>query len=244
MTGTQHDDGPEQTKVFRTYFDLDPHHGATLGLLTDAHAGHRLTMSAFAYQLEQNPFYTGYRATGQHPDHRMSFNILWGSSVGKVRHTPQGPVAAPVRVIIDSDIEPRFDHQQAAYWQDAILGTPSVRTVELAADEGSEITYQIVVSPRSNHRVDGYRRTRVATTEPEVQEWWSNKATASGLALIGTPVIDKAGVTSSTQRENLTIRHVRITGKATVTDAGKYAKAVHRGIGAGKAYGCGMLLTR
>lgn len=228
--------------VYRSFLEFDPYHEATRGLLVDAHKAHRLTMSPFAYALEKNDFYTGAR-TG-HPDHRASYNILWAVNHSRPVH-PTMLAAAParVRLILQSDIAPDFDYWRCQDWTDALLHRPSISEHTPAITEGRTIEYQIVIHPRRNITVKGIRKTVVAAHENDIHQWWLRKATAAGLNLIANPDIDRPATLTS-QAKNLSIRHFRLTGKATITDPARYAAAAREGIGPAKAYGCGLLLTK
>ncbi|MCT7372661.1 type I-E CRISPR-associated protein Cas6/Cse3/CasE [Mycolicibacterium llatzerense] len=229
-------------KVYRSFLEFDPYHEATRGLLVDAQKGHRLTMSPFAYALEQNDFYTGHR-TG-HPDHRATYNILWAVSRTQATH-PTMLVSTPprVRMILQSDIAPDFDYWRCQDWTDALLHAPSISEHTPVIAEGRTIEYQIVIHPRRNTSVNGIRKTVVAAHDNDVHDWWLRKATAAGLALVANPDIDRPGTLTS-QAKNLSIKHFRLTGKASITNPELYAAAARQGIGAAKAYGCGLLLTK
>lgn len=244
MTAPALDVAPlEGTPVLRTFIELDPHHPVTRGLLVDAHKGHRTTMAPFAYALEQKDFFTGM-STG-HADHRSTHNILWAVNHTQPRSRGTGEFAPPprVRLMIQSDIAPDFSHPLCGELVDAIVGDPSVRRYVPRTAAGSIVEYQINVNPRRNVRSGGLNRTVVARTETEVIDWWVRKSAAAGLSLTGAPVIDQAGETAS-EKKGMRIRHNRITGKAMITDPVAYAAAAHAGIGAARAYGCGLLLTR
>lgn len=228
--------------VHRTFLDFDPNHNATRGLLVDAQKAHRLTMSPFAYALESKDFYTG--AVTGHPDHRATHNILFAVNYTQVTHPTLLTALAPrVRVIIQSDIPPDFDYWRATEWTPALLQAPNTREYTPKAHEHSTIEYQIVINPRRNVTVNGVRKTVVATHEPDIREWWNRKANAAGLTLHNPPDVDRPGHLTA-QSKKLSIKHFRLTGKATISNPELYFAAAHQGIGPAKAYGCGLLLTK
>lgn len=231
--------------VYRTSLEFDPYHEATRGLLVDVHKAHRLTMSGFGYAMAQNDFFTGYKATGSHPDHRVSQNILWAVNYSQAPNHPLMPAPPPprVRMILQADIPPNFDDERCAQWLPALVTEPRTRPYTPTETEGATIEYQISIEPRTNIRVNGVRKTKVAQHEDDIGNWWTRKAQAAGLALNNAPIIDNPGVSTSATK-NLIIRYFRLTGKATVTDPELYAQAVRQGIGPAKAYGCGLLLTK
>lgn len=235
---------PATVTVYRSFLEFDAYHEATRGLLVDVHKAHRLTMSPFGYAMPEKDFFTGYAATGAHPDHRVSQNILWALNYSQVSHPAMdNPPPPRVRLILQADIPPDFDDDRCAAWTPALAAPPSTRKHTLTAAEGDTVEYQIIVEPRSNIRVDGIKKTKVAKHHNDINNWWLRKAEASGLTLNNTPTIDKSGKATSAAK-NLTINHHRITGKATITDPARYTQAARQGIGPAKAYGCGLLLTK
>lgn len=230
------------TPVYRTFLELDPHHNATRSVLVDAQKAHRLTMSPFAWALEHKDFFTGAR-TG-HPDHRATHNILWAVNYTQRTHPTLLTATPPrVRMIIQSDIPPDFGYWRCTEWTDALLHQPTIREHPLTITDNSTIEYQIVVHPRRNITINGVRKTIIASHDHDIHNWWTHKATAAGLALHSQPDIDQPGTLTS-HAKPLSIKHVRLTGKATITDPATYAQAARHGIGAARAYGCGLLLTR
>lgn len=228
--------------VYRSFLEFDPDHEATRGVLVDAQKAHRLTMSPFAYALESKDFYTG--AVTGHPDHRATYNILWAVNYTQVTHPTLLTALPPrVRMMIQSDIPPDFDYWRCNEWTPALIDAPNTREHTPNTREHSIIEYQIIINPRRNTTINGIRKTVVATHEHDIHEWWTRKATAAGLALHSRPTIDHPGELTSRSKK-LSIKHFRLTGKATITDPARYATAAQQGIGPAKAYGCGLLLTR
>lgn len=232
----------EAATVYRTFMELDPYHDATRGVLIDAQKAHRLTMSPFAYALEHKDFFTGSR-TG-HPDHRATHNILWAVNYTQNTHPSLLTTTPPrVRMIIQSDIPPDFDYWRCTEWTDALLHQPVIREHTPATTEHATIEYQIVINPRRNVTINGVRKTIIASHDRDILSWWTQKATAAGLTLTTQPDIDQPGTLTS-QAKPLSIKHFRLTGKATIANPAQFTHAAHHGIGAARAYGCGLLLTR
>ena len=260
MSSTDNGGSGHGIAVLRTYLEFDPEHPVTHALLADAHKGHRITMAPFAYALESKDFFTGM--SSGHPDHRSTHNILWAVNTQGIAGIGSGIsaragdfVPSPrVRMMMQSDIEPRFDHRLCTDLNDALLAAPVSRRHVPLTDPGAVIEYQVVVNPRQNTRIrvpgrdKPINRTTVPRGESQIQGWWVRKAIAAGLSPVADPVVDEPGERILRKRGDdpgkARIEHVRLTGKAMITDPAAYAAAAHIGIGAGRSYGCGLLLTR
>lgn len=241
--------------VLRTYLELDPYHPVTRAVITSAHKGHRVTMAPFAYALEHNDFFTGGHTQTQ-PNHRSSFNVLWAINRAGAPHRNAAEFAPPprVRMILQSTVAPDFgytDSPDLDQFRDALVAPPHTRKHVPVTALGAVIEYQLVANPRLHVRRNGKNCTTIARTDAQITDWWVRKSTAAGLSLVTDPVIDEPGARKlrkpgRTGREDIDtdINHVRLTGKATIIDPTAYTQAVRSGIGAGRSYGCGLLLTR
>lgn len=242
--------------VLRTYLELNPDHPLTRGMILSAHSGHRATMSLFARVLADNDFFTG-RETGKHPNHRSTNNLLWAINCTRAPHRSLDEFAPRprVRVILQSDQRPCFDagvSSDADQVLEALITEPDVRRYVPDTTAGRVIEYQVVVNPRHHARRNGKSHIVIARTEAQIMDWWVRKSQAAGISLVADPMIDEPGTRRLHKRSSdpgkddieTDINHVRITGKAMITDSAAYATAAHTGIGAARSYGCGLLLTR
>ena len=101
--------------------------------------------------------------------------------------------------------------------------------------------FEIIINPVRKKR-DGGKRKAVRGREA-VETWFMEKAPAWGFAPhaetvqvadITVDVVPKDG-------RNITLCKARITGTLTVTDRERFRHGFVRGIGHGKAFGCGLL---
>jgi CRISPR associated protein len=224
-------------QVLTTALSLDLEHPATRAAMHDSHLAHRLTMSGFAYLLPQHDFFTGI-ARG-HADHRSSLNILFAASV-----RPNGTVL----LRIQSDRPPDFTHHACDYWRTAIdpSSPPVTRNWTVPATGG--IRYQI----RANPTVTSNGRRRALNGVGHQTEWWTYQARRAGLELVpGTLTIDDPTtfefpskyLAEDGNASQWVMPTQRYSGAATITDPQAHRHAVIRGIGRGRPYGAGLLLT-
>lgn len=232
--------------LHRSLLVLDAEHPAVRAAIVDAHHMHALVMSGFADRLHDYDFFTGHN-TG-HADHRASLNIQHATSL-------RNDGTNSIRVLVQSSVEAQWENPEADKWRDALLvdhadPTPRIHTPIL----DGKIRYELRANPTRNKN----GRKLALTTHTDITNWWFRKAAAAGLHLDSTPEIDSPWEMKSrtktertqTKSENaassggkFTIRTHRLTGYATVTDPDVHLAALTTGIGAARAYGCGMLLT-
>jgi hypothetical protein len=223
--------------VLTTVLSLDLEHPATRAAMLDGHVAHRLTMSGFAHLLPQHDFFTGI-AHG-HADHRSSLNILFAASI-----RPNGVLL----LRIQSDRAPDFADRACDYWRAAIDPSSPPVTRNWTVPATGDIRYQI----RANPTVTSNGRRRALNSAGEQVEWWTRQARCAGLELVpGTLTIDEPttfefpskhrGKDASASRWIMPTQ--RYSGAATITDPRAHRDAVIRGIGRGRSYGAGLLLT-
>jgi hypothetical protein len=224
-------------QVLTTVLTLNIEHPATRAVMLDGHLAHRLTMSGFAHILQRHDFFTGI-AHG-HADHRSSLNVLFAASV-----RPNGHLL----LRIQSDRAPDFTNDACDYWRAAIVLSAPPVTRNWSVPATGDIRYQI----RANPTVTSSGRRRALNRVGEQIEWWTRQARGAGLELVpGTLAVDDPMTlefASKHHAENAdparwVMPTQRYSGIATISDPRAHRDAVVRGIGRGRPYGAGLLLT-
>ncbi|WP_128381292.1 type I-E CRISPR-associated protein Cas6/Cse3/CasE [Streptomyces cavernae] len=114
-----------------------------------------------------------------------------------------------------------------------------------AFKKGLAVRYRIVVNPVKRERLPldqkGKRGKAIPLSGPDADQWWTRRATASGLEIhtvIPTPLTPIRA-----RGENSGMRHslIRYDGTGLVTDPETLTHAVLTGIGRAKSYGAGLL---
>jgi CRISPR associated protein len=222
-------------QVMTTVLTLNIEHPATRAAMLDGHLGHRLTMSGFAHLLQRHDFFTGI-AHG-HADHRSALNVLFAASV-----RPNGHLL----LRIQSDRAPDFTNPACDYWRSAIVAPPVTRNWSVPAT--GDIRYQI----RANPTVTSNGRRRALNRVGEQIEWWTRQARSAGLELLpGSLTVDDPMTlefVGKHRSENgnaprWVMPTQRYSGAASITDPQAHRDAVVRGVGRGRPYGAGLLLT-
>ena len=234
MTTTSANDSME---VITTVLSLNIEHSATRAAMLDGHLAHRLTMSGFAHLLPQYDFFTGI-AHG-HADHRSSLNVLFAASV-----RPNGTLL----LRIQSDRSPDFTIGACDYWRGAIVPSSPPVTRHWSVPATGVIRYQI----RANPTVTSNGRRRALNRVGEQLQWWTRQARGAGLELVpGTLAVDEPMTlefSSKVRAQDVNApRWImpthRFSGTATISDPRAHRDALVRGIGRGRPYGAGLLLT-
>lgn len=221
--------------VLTTIITLDIDHPATRSLLIDAHYAHRLTMSGFAHLLDKYDFFTGI--AGGHPDHRRTLNILYAT---------HGRPDGTLQIRLQSDAPPRLTNTECDWWRNAVHPDHPIITKPWRIPTTGDIAYQIRANPVTT--INGKRR---AITNPDKQlQWWRDQAAKAGLHLRTEPIIDQPITLQFPSKHHhdknkpeFTLKTLRYTGTATITDPHGYRHAITHGIGRGLPYGAGLLLT-
>jgi hypothetical protein len=224
-------------QVLTTVLSLDIEHPAVRGAMLDAHLAHRLTMSGFAHLLPRHDFFTGI-ARG-HSDHRSSLNVLFAASV-----RPNGMLL----LRIQADRAPDFTNEACDYWRAAMDPSSPPVTRNWSVPAAGDIRYQI----RANPTVASKGRRRALNRVGDQIEWWTRQAGSAGLELVpGTLIVDDPVTlrfTSKHRAEDASpprwlMPTLRYGGMAKISDPRAHRDAVVRGIGRGRPYGAGLLLT-
>lgn len=249
--------------LYRSVLQLDPTHPAISGALADVHWLHRHIMSAWAGYTETHDFFTGTH-TG-HPNHRESLGILFAVSrprpAGDIiiltqAHRPPDWKRAAATAADTAAVIAERRNSTPYVWTDALLTAPvdTVRTIEPA---NTRIVFELRGAPTKKHG-----STRRNISGHHADNWAVRRLQAAGLTLhansdphtptlTGTLPVTLRSATK-TERTRTQQKHggsfrldtLRWQGIATVTDIAAYTEAVANGIGPGKPYGCGLLLTK
>ena len=116
-------------------------------------------------------------------------------------------------------------------------------TTHLASlTEALAVRYRITTSPTRDLRIGGRANTRrVSLPRADIPEWWQRKAAAAGLRLAEP---EPAIAMGSARLKRGSIPVVRIDGIAHIADVAALTDSILRGVGRGKAYGCGLLTVQ
>ncbi len=221
---------------------LDARHPFVAKSLIDAQDMHRTVMSGFG----------GWVDDGS-PDARSQMGVLSTWSVD---------LKAAALVLV---VQSRVPGDWTSIPRAALTAEPHIMTVDRTIREGDGLTFRAVVNPtRSVHMAapDGTpRRGRRSphSTPEHVRNWFTRRlqekgeprADPSGVIRIGAAADPETlsvrmlpKVSSSSPHRGLRISRAEIRGALTVTDPAALVDAMTNGIGHGRAYSCGLLLTR
>ncbi|KJR10507.1 type I-E CRISPR-associated protein Cas6/Cse3/CasE [Gordonia sihwensis] len=253
--------------LYRSALHLDHRHPAVAGALVDVHWLHRHIMSGWAHYTETHDFFTG--TTTGHPNHRESLGILFAVSrprpdggiviLTQAHQPPDWNRAADTARGTAAMMASRNPHRKRCadttkyVWTDALLDTPvdTIRTIE---DAGTRIVFELRGAPSKK---SGGTRQRL--DDHHADNWAIRKLQDAGLTLTNSTDQPLTGAlpvrlrsATKTERTRTQQKHggsfqldtLRWQGSATITDHAAYTEAITNGIGPGKAYGCGFLLTR
>ena len=107
---------------------------------------------------------------------------------------------------------------------------------------GTKLRFRIVCYPSKMSKE--WQRRRFLKTTDERLAWFERKAAKHGFACLSVAEIEKDEVVVKKSRdESFTFESVVFTGVLQVTDSDLFTKVLHKGIGAEKAYGMGMLMV-
>ena len=110
---------------------------------------------------------------------------------------------------------------------------------------GERVSFAVIANPSMRRCASGSRTARHPLSADDADDWLRRKL---GAALHVTSMTGQwlpAAVGHKTRdRTRVTIARRIWGGEATVTDPVALRDLIIRGVGAGKAYGCGLILTR
>lgn len=122
--------------------------------------------------------------------------------------------------------------------------------------KGQQWGFRLVANPTYYQSQENGRSKRLAHSTPQHQiQWLLGKAEDHGFQIADLEVLTEGGselvpnVQTSRERnwkfpragKTVTVKSVQFDGVLTVTDPGAFSKALMGGIGAAKAYGCGLM---
>ncbi|MFF4353808.1 type I-E CRISPR-associated protein Cas6/Cse3/CasE [Streptomyces sp. NPDC001530] len=221
---------------------LDARHPYVAKSLIDAQDMHRTVMSGFR----------GWVTDGDR-DARAQMGVMSTWSVD---------LKAGALVLV---VQSRVPGDWAGMPRGALTDKPHVITVDRTFRTGDSLTFRTVVNPIRSRpsgppAPDRPRGRRAAHTRPDhVKNWFARRLQPpgeprkdpDGVTRIGATAEEESlsvrmlpTVTSAGPHKGLRIARAEIRGTLTVTDPGALVDAMTQGIGHGRAYGCGLLLTR
>lgn len=210
---------------------LKAEHKQSRDALRDVQNFHRLIIDGF----------TGWVSSEQA---RSALNILFAF---------RADTDGILRVVVQSPFQPSWDDIDSS----ALLETPATWTLNTSNhQEGSSVHFELRAAPtRAVRRPAPHRGTRRAIHHRDEQlAWLERRLSAAGLTITYADVSHRIDLRSETkdlpskrrgkQTDRFLLNTYRFTGVATITHRESYQQALLNGIGPGKAYGCGLLLTR
>ena len=225
-----------------TILTLDVRHPYTAKSLVDAQDMHRTVMSGFR----------GWVTDGD-LDARAQMGVLSTWSVD---------LKAGTLVLV---VQSRVPGDWAGMPRGALTGKPHVMTVDRTFRPGDTLAFRTVVNPTHSRpsgppAPDRPRGRRTAHTRPDhVKNWFVRRLQPPGEPRKAPDSVVRIGataepetlavrmlptVTSPSAHKALRIVRAEVRGTLTVTDPAALVDAMTQGIGHGRAYGCGLLLTR
>ncbi|WP_246150349.1 type I-E CRISPR-associated protein Cas6/Cse3/CasE [Streptomyces qinzhouensis] len=236
---------PARFVATHTLLTLDTRHPYAAKSLIDAQDMHRTVMSGFRGWVED-----GNR------DARAQMGILstWTLDLR----------AARLLLVVQSQVPGDWSRIPRA----ALAAAPETLTLDRTFGAGDTVGFRTVVNPvRSRPSGPGAsgtsektRGVRVAHTRPDyVKSWFARRLQPPGEPPVAPDGLARLGadadpgrlgvrmlprVSSPAPHKGLRIARAEITGTLTVTDPGTFVGALTRGIGHGRAYGCGLVLVR
>lgn len=215
----------ESPELYLSQWRFNPRLRPVQQALADSHALHRLVMSAFPQA-----------APGE--EARQAFGILYRVDIDEKTGVPSlllqsrvRPDRSPLAPLLIST--PERDTKDVAQFYDALTA-------------GSTLLFRLRANP--TRRVPGKRTDDKCAgkrvnlqSDDEQQAWLARKLSEVGCQLGACSI--RPGLTQRGRREGQRISHGAVTfdGLLRVEDADKLRAGIRAGIGAGKAYGFGLL---
>ncbi|MEU5403412.1 type I-E CRISPR-associated protein Cas6/Cse3/CasE [Streptomyces sp. NPDC005963] len=238
-------DSPQQSRTTSTaparfvathsVLTLDARHPYVAKSLIDAQEMHRTVMSGFK----------GWVDNGS-PDARAQMGVLSTWTVDLK--------AAALVLVVQSRVTADWAHVPKG----ALRDTPQLITVDRTFRTGDTVGFRAVVNPtysRPRTGPDGepVRGKRVAhTTQAGIRKWcthhFGHGETPGRVGAITDPdalSVRSLPLASSADPDRaVRIARAEVRGTLTVADPGVFVTALSDGVGRGRAYGCGLVLTR
>ncbi len=222
--------------MFLSKVTLNLRRHQTAFLLADLYAQHRLVMTAFPDNLSSE--------AGQGAQSKAG--VLYRTETGGPDE--RSPTAF---LLVQSELEP--DWECVTELHPDLICSSVAKELRLNFSEGEAYRFRLRASPTicyTNRDEDGVRHPRRSGlfTEPEQKAWLYRIAAQSGFKfdaerLLVTPLNRREGAKAGPEgkREHIRCFQVDFDGTLMVTEAAAFAETFRRGLGRGKAWGCGLL---
>ncbi len=204
--------------MYLSCFTLDIADPSVRQCLRDAHDMHRCVMSGFL--------------DIQQPDARSAAQVLYRL---------EGE--APVKLYVLSSPRPDWSGLKPGFR--SMPQSPKPLDMTAALSDGRRLGFDLVAIPAKKVGDEGKNSRRVFLRDAgDRLEWLTRKAEQSGFHLLWCREDGQRRATVSARAGAGPAVHtgVRFRGELTVTDGARFREAFQAGIGAGKAYGMGMLM--
>ncbi|TXS52765.1 type I-E CRISPR-associated protein Cas6/Cse3/CasE [Streptomyces sp. t39] len=169
---------------------------------------------------------------------RFTFGILF-----RAEETPRGP-----QILLQSHMQPNPSRLPDGYGS---IETRSLDTLLSHLQKGMVVNYRCVANPVRKPRAT----TRQADSLPPIValsgnaaiEWWERQSNASGLEPLNinahplAMVRGRRGSEGAAAEQRIQHARTQFDGTARILDAEMLREKLAKGIGRGKAYGCGLL---
>ena len=146
------------------------------------------------------------------------------------------PTAIESRIIVQSSAKPEASSQGYR-----VVGTRQLDDLIDALQAGSVVRYRLLANATQSTAVLGRRGKVRALTGDAALQWWEQRSAQVGLVLPSEPTWSSQKLSGKRGGGVIQIGATRFDGFAEVEDADLLRAAVRKGIGRGKAYGCGLL---
>lgn len=226
----------------QTLLTLDARHPYAAKSLIDAQDMHRTVMSGFQ----------GWVDDGSR-DARSQMGVLstWTVSLREAR----------LSLVVQSQVPGDWSRIPRA----ALAEPPATLTLDRTFGAGETVGFRTVVNPVRSVPPPGEpgrraRGARVAHTRPDhVKSWFARRLQPAGEPAVASDGVTRIGadaqpdgyavrmlprVSSHTAHKGMRLVCAEIRGTLTVTDPETFVGTLTRGIGHGRAYGCGLVLVR
>lgn len=209
--------------IYRHLLKLDPTNKETRRIISDANLLHKTVMEGFHHHLPHRDFFAD--SIKPHPTNRSDHNILHA-----IDHRSDGTIW----ILVQANLTGNWENSKIS---PALI--EDVLPVKYTPPATGKIFYQIIASPTKDKHGKRYPLLR----PEEIKHWWNRKAKANGLNLTGTRINIHEKHQLHLNYKSLKLVARRISGKAEIINTEQFLTACSTGIGRGKAYGCGLLLT-
>lgn len=213
----------EQVSVWRSRLDLSPSAQVSCANVDQLH---HLVLTGFtpAPGMGRTPvLYAAQRATA--PRSRAT----------------RGAAGPPRTILVQSPALPNWSGLE----DDGLVVGTATQRVEQDYQAGDRVEIRIIANPAFRERDTGKRKAHVGAADQA--RWLSRRLVDNGLDTGPERVVPSAPAALTGRKKDGRRIHLVICdfiAQGTVVDTGLFHQALTHGVGHGKAYGCGLLLTR